>query len=483
MQTLTESYFNPVRGVPYPLIDESYARLEETGFRLDVGYLNTQAEKATEDERLSLEALRVGIKDKGFESKSDEFIDSIWSSPTKLSQLLHGDLGLSPSPIWKKGEVPLWKGETKTDSVAIEYLANANPSVRALLKELLNLKRIRSSLKYLNKLPTFVSSDGLVHPVYGPSQDDDESSGTNTGRTVMKNPEGQQIPTGEDKDPYLIRKGFIAPDGMVLVVRDYSAMEAVILHAICVQLFDDYSLEEATSSTFHAENARLVFGNHLGWRHPNGRLIKDFSLDDFKKDPYLKDRRKDAKTIFYGLQFCKGARSFGYTLLDSNGIPIGESIAKQIVNAFLNVRTGLKKFQDFMMEYLQYFKDVRRRKSQVVGITDFVGRARNVEHLLEEFFKSGKIDWRFYKAWRQSCNHPCQSGGANIKGAALYHCLDSGIVVQNEIHDEFIARCKREDAEEVNEDMKYRMENTFELPAGVKLKTSGSIGDNWEEAK
>ena len=480
MKTLTETYFNPSRGVSYPEIDEAYSQLEENGFMIDVPYLNAQAEKAREDEQLSLRKLRLVSKSAGLESQSDEYIDSIWSSPVKLKRLLHEEWKLEPSPIWKKGEVAQWKGEIKTDSVALEYLANANPSVRGIIQELLHLKRIRSSLKYLEKLPRFVQTDGFIHPVYGASSDTDESSGTNSGRTVLKNPEGQQIPAGKDKDPYGIRKGFIAPPGQVLVVRDYAAMEAVLLHAICVQLFDDYSLADANSSTFHSENARIVFGEHLKWKHPNGKPIKDFDLAEFSTDPYLKDRRRDAKTVFYGLQFCKSVRGFGWTLLDSDGLPIGESLAGEIVAAFHHARPAIRKLQDFVFDIL---KSYRKNDKRVVGICDFVGRYRNVDTLLQEYFNTGMVDWRFRKAWRQCCNHPCQAGGANIKTTALVHALNAGLVVQMDIHDELIVRCNPDDVERVQSKLQWCMEETFPLPAGIKLRTAGESGPNWYEAK
>lgn len=474
---LGTSYFNPDRGASIPKVDAAYTRLEQTGFMVDVPYLNSQARVAREDERQQLEELRT--LSAGLTSENP---DSIWSSPKQFIKLFHDDLKLEPSPIWKKGEVARWKGEIKTDSVAVEYLANANPEYRPILKGILHLKRIRSSLKYLGKLPRFVQSDGLIHPVYGAGSDNDESSGTNSGRTVMKNPEGQQIPAGEEKDPYNIRKAFIAPPGQVLVVRDYSAMEAVILHSICLKLFNDSSLAEANEPHFHGENARIVFGDYLKWKHPSGKPISDFSLDSFKTDGYLKDRRKDAKTVFYGLQFCKGKRGFGWSLLDDEGNPIGEGLAGSIVDAFNSVRPGIGKFQQYVFEELLRQQVFSNQRDRICGIPDLSGRVRNVRDLLEPS-RGATPDWRFRKAWRQSCNHVCQGGGANVKSTALVQAIEAGLIVQNDIHDELIVRCHERDADRVNEQLKYFMEETYPLPAGVKLKTSGSIGMNWYEAK
>lgn len=482
---LREIYFNPPRGVSQPEITRAYIELERTGFCLDVPYLNQQAEKAREDESKQLTELEHNLRSVvGDSYLAERTVDKIWSSGPQLDDLFHTVLGLEPSPIWKKGEVR--NGERKCDGVALEYLAAANPEYRPILGGIVNLRRIRGCLKYLAKLPNYVWEDGLVHPVYGSPSDSDERSGAKSGRSTMKSPEGQQIPNSEEKDPYQIRKGFIAPPGQVLVVRDYAAMEAVLLHCICLALFQDDSLASANSSIFHAENASLVFGKYLNWKHPiSGRPVSEYSLADFKTDDWLIDRRRDAKTIFYGLQFCKSVRGFGFTLLDENGQPIGQNKAQVIVDAFNEVRPGLKKWQDFCWDYLW---KTSRMAGFKPGIATFSGRWREVSRLVEESVSRGKADWQFRKAWRQICNHPEQGGGADIKCAALVKLqaefARTGIGrVQNDIHDELISRCNPGDVEEVLAIKKEKMENTYPLPCGVKLSTSGGSGVNWYEAK
>lgn len=481
---LVDSYFSPERGVSQPDVDRAYVLLERVGFALDVPYLNQQADIASQDELKCLADLDEYYKNSVPLSAR---VPINWASPKQLDVLIHETLGLEPSPIWKKGEVSRYKNDRKTDGVALEYLANTNPEYAALLREIINLRRIRGCLKYLRKLPLYVQEDGLVHPVYGAPSDDDERAGARSGRSTMKNPEGQQIPNSEEKDPYAIRKGFIAPPGQMLVVRDYSAMEAVLLHCLCLALFDDDSMADANTSTFHNVNARTVFGTYLGWTHPvSGRRLNEFELEDFKTDPYLADRRRDAKTVFYGKQFCKSARGFGYTLLDANGQPIGEQLAQKICDAFDEARPGLKKWQDYVWNYL--WRGLTR-PGFYPGIAGFSGRWRDVSHLVEDALRSGRADWKFRKAWRQLCNHSEQEGGAAIKTTALCHAQvelskrNNVGIIQNDIHDELIARCDEADVEEVDAILKDKMENTFPLPCGVKLKTGGGHAVNWFVAK
>lgn len=480
---LYDEYFNPQRGCSQPEIDRAYVLLERTGFSLDCDYLNEQARIALADEQVSLGKLRTMVE-------PCDNVDGIWSSPKRLTELLHnspsaGGLGLAPSPICKKGEVR--RGETKVDGVALEFVAASNPEVRELINEILNLKRIRSSKKYLCKLPNYVDpTDNLVHPVYGPASDSDDSVGAKSGRTVQKNPEGQQIPGSAEKDPYAIRRGFVAPKGYVLTVRDYSAMEAVLQHAICAALFDDWTLADANTSNFHGENARLVYGTQLGWTH-NGTKIQDYDLKYFKDavgHSYLYNLRRDAKTVFYGLQYRKSIRGFGFTLLDGSGFPVGERVAGDIVRGFLSVRTGLAKFHEWVDDQLRLSV---RRNDIMAGIGGFSGRWRDCSKLLEDYRVTGKEDWKFRKAGRQAANHGLQEGGAIIKATALVLVQRrlSGLdaAVQMDIHDELVVRNRPRDQRIVDSIMTECMEETFELPCGIKLKTAGSVAENWFDAK
>lgn len=482
--SLVKEYYSPTNGVSQPEVDRAYVLLERTGFAVDTEFFAKQEKQATIDREKVLEDLRKHYDNFRENSKPPEEIDDIWTSPKQMLELLHDRLGLEPSPIWQKGEVR--DGERKADQTALKYLAAANPRYRAWIEDIIHLKRINSSLKYLRKIPKFIGSDGFIHPIYGADSDDSESTGANSGRSVMKSPEGHQIPNSKEKDPYLIRRGFTAPPGWTLVVRDYAAMEAVLLHAICLALFNDNSLAGTNDPNinFHSINARTVFGKELKWDY-DGKPIASFDLEDFEKVPYLKDRRRDAKTVFYGLQFCKGARGFGYTLLNKQGEPIGEKEAKKIVDGFYIALPGVKKFQDWVFNYL-----LNPKENFMCGIAGFSGRWRNVDDLVVKTLSNGKVDSMFRKAWRQCCNHPEQEGGAAIKTTALVHLqrelkrnFGNNAFVQNEIHDEFVVRCIEGIEDEVGAVMQDCMENTFELPCGVKLRTAGSKGPSWYDAK
>jgi hypothetical protein len=470
-------YYDPPHGASQPEIDRAVVLLERNGFYVDVPYLDRQAELARADERKQLDYLEAEYKNAVPSVARDAHPDKIWSSAVKLDYLIDGFLGLEPSPIWKKGEVPSWKGERKYDSVALEYLGNKYPEYRGLLHGITKLRQIRGSIKYLSKLPNFADSTGLIHPTYGPSSDADDKYGAVTGRNGMKNPEGHQIPNSKEKDAYNIRKGFIAPYLYKLVVRDYSAQEVVILAWIVEQLTGNRDLYKAVEmgGKFHSMNARNVFGKRLKWVHPGtGKRLDEYSLEDFETDSYLKDRRRDSKTVWYGAQFRKTGRGFGYTLLDANGQPVGEDVGNDVLLAFLEENPGLQLWYDWVDNYF--------KKHPYIAESN--GRIRDFSELLEELFRYGKLDWKYRKACRAGGNMPIQGTGASMKNAAIVSAFNHRRLVeistlQMEVHDELVWRCPPEHVEEVLMLSKEVMENSYP----IHCATSGGVGINWAEAK
>ena len=482
-----DDYFNPAS----PFITGAQAsrcivELERNGFSVNVPLLNSKCEVARNDEKIELDNLRKEYAEHGFPYKSDDDIDAIWSSPKQLIELCHEWLGLEYSPIYKKGQVATWKGEVRLDGVALDYLGNKYREHRVFLHRIRNLRTIRGCIKYLSKLPLFVNPDGLIHPTYGPMGDDDERSGTHTGRLGMKNPEGHQIPLDIEKDPYGIRECFNVPAGYVKVVRDYQAMEVVILAWLCDKLFGDKSLFRAVDlgGEFHTVNSYNVFGTKLGWSHPSGRYISEWTLDEYKKlvktDDYFSCRRKDAKTVWYGAQYRKSGRGFGYTLLNSDGEPIGEKAGQDVLDAFLEEAPALNRWYAFTDEWLE----------QYLYMPGPSGRIRDLHELLGNNRATGKKDWQFRSAARKGGNHPMQELCAAIKMAAIWELINNkdfqhlGGILEVEIHDELHARCPDDPiiAQEVNAVVGECMENVCKK-MGLPAKTDGGVGYNWTEAK
>lgn len=461
-------------------LEREIVRMERNGFALDVEYCKEAEGKARVEEEVCLTELSkicdsLGVRDA-------EGIN--WASPKQLVRLLHDELKLPPSPVWKKGRVKLDRGERKTDEAALGWIRDrtTSPGVGRLLDELVRLRRVRGAIKYLAKLPNYVAGDGLVHPVSGPSMDQDDRAGTITWRLASKNPEVMQIPTDPKKDWFRIRRAFVAPAGYKLLVADETALEVVILGHLLIKLFDDHQLADMASPgapDIHSVNARLVFGKYLGWKR-HGRPVKDFPLESFKDPDYpeLVQLRQDIKAVWYGLMYGKSAYGFATSLRDENGNPIGESAAQRIIDALFAAVPGVPKYQDYVASYVVEHH----------GIPGLVGAWCD----LSELTKSGD-EWRIRRAIRIAQNYPMQEGGARVIGHAMVEIgsdptlLNHGLLVERQIHDELDFRYPERDSRgrptnegAILEGVRRAM-TSFPLESVLSVKMA--TGYNWDEAK
>lgn len=455
-------------------VDDAQIEMEWNGFMLDADYCARGLEVARKDERAILDSLGGALATKLGRMPKEP--DLIWTSHPKTISVLEKVLKLPPSPYKVKGKVDVAAGKRSTDKRALEWILGRtgnDQEARRIVEGITELRRVRNSAKYLEKLPRFISSDGFIHPVCGPAGDDDDRVGAITGRFGMKNPEGQQIPKDPKKDRYFIRRAFVAPLGMKLIVADYTALEVVVLANICEMLFGDTLLLDLTAPgcDIHAYNAHRIFGDFLDWRTDSGRRIRDFSDPKlYKTDPELAWYRDLVKAIWYGLMYGKGAYGFGLTLKDKNGEILGESRAQEILDALYQACPSILKWHNWVREWLK----------NNAGICGFDGRWIDYSDLMAR----GK--WGFEAACRGADNGPMQITGATCIGAAMVSVIDCpevkrrGGLLQLQIHDELQLRGPEAQAGQLGGLLKEHMESAFPLK---NLRSTVGIGDNWMEAK
>src|SRR5512139_3068451 len=465
-------------------IDDAQIEMEANGFMLDADYCARGLEVARRDESALLVALRTSLEAKMGRAPRDP--DSIWTSHPKTVAVLEKVLKLPPSPYRVKGKVKLAAGERSTDKRALEWISTRpgiDQQTRGIVENILELRRVRNSAKYLEKFPRFIGPDGLIHPVCGPAGDDDDRVGALTGRFGMKNPEGQQVPKDPKKDRYFIRRAFVAPRGMKLIVADYTALEVVVLANICELLFGDTLLLDLTeperivngvvipARDIHAYNAHRIFGELLDWRTDSGRRIKDYpEAKLYKSDPELAWYRDLVKAIWYGLMYGKGAYGFGLTLKDKNGEILGEKRAQEILDALFQACPAIKLWHEWVANWLRENGGICGLDGRWVDYSDLMARG----------------EWGFAAACRGADNAPMQITGAACIGAAMVSVIDDpeirrrGGLLQLQIHDELQLRGPETHAEYLAGALKEHMESAFPLK---NLKSTVGIGDNWAEAK
>lgn len=457
-------------------IGAELVQMERNGFALDVGYCTRRAKEAEEDAE-------------DLEHELDKWVFSTganpvnWASPKQLAEFLHDHLALPPSPVWKLGRVKLKQGERKTDETAIEWIRNSEATVgrediRGGLEKLIKLRRTRSAIKYLTKLPLHVAPDGLVHPVSGPASDFDPRAGTITWRLACKNPEVLQIPTDPRRDLYEIRRAFVAPEGYQLVCADETALEAVIFAHLLITLFDDHLLADllGPGKDLHAYNAKKVFGEFLGWERYGHRVdyFPDSCFKDEETYPELARLRNDIKAVWYGLMYGKSDYGFATSLRDIHDQPIGIELASKIVHGFHEALPGLPRYQAWVGDYLAAHH----------GIPGLGGAWCD----LSELTKTGN-KWDLAHANRIAQNYPMQEGGARIIGRAMVELgrgknprfWESGVRLERQVHDELDFRVPlRADMAMVSEEIRKAM-TAYQLRAPLQVKIG--VGATWHDAK
>lgn len=452
-------------------VDDAIVEMEANGFALDVGYCNAQEGRAKLDEARSLGRLDRWLQAVG---QTPLIKDFNWNSPKQLVELFHDKLGLPPSPVWKKGRVKLDAGDRKLDETALEWVRDksSNPTIKAGIDELIHLRRVRGSLKYLTKLPNYVAPDGFVHAVSGPSSDIDPRAGTITWRLASKNPEIMQMPTRKDKDPYKIRRAFVAPPGYTLIAADETALEAVILAHLFVKLFDDHQLADllVPGADLHAYNAKRIFGSYLGWER-HGFKVDSFPDAAFKSDDYpeLQELREIVKAVWYGLMYGKSAYGFATSLRDKNGNPIGQDLAEKIVGALYDALPALPRYGSYILNYVQ----------ENHGIPGLGGAWCDLSALT----KTGN-KWDLARASRIAQNYPCQEGGARIIGHAMVEIARDrslqglGLKLERQIHDELDFRVPVGALKQATEGIRKHMTS---YPLEALLQVTIGAGATWDD--
>jgi len=441
--------------------------MERHGVPIDLEVCADIRNQARADEAATLEKLNAFAGEHGF-------TDTNWNYAQWLVGFLHSPQGLHlpPSPYWSKGKVKLWQGEKKVDGTALDWMASIHHEYR----EILNLIR---KYRQQHRMGTYAESwitlavkhpDGSfrLHPSFGMADDSDSRPGAKTGRFGIKNPALQQVPIDKKKDPYRLRRAFIATPGHRIVVADYTQLEIVILAHICHRLFGATGLRDRLlpgQPDMHSATAKYVFGDVLGT--PEVLACTDLTL--FKSDDILKRFRDLVKRIRYGLAYGKGDYGFGNTLfeLDSAGDivgpPMGEERAGVLRNALLDMDPELRWYQEWVWEY---------------------GRATQMFPSLEGRWNPGRDilsseTWVANRRYRQWLNWPMQTGGQEIVIAAMLALDELGETMSLQVHDElhFMVPEDRDDFSAIQ----HAMEHTTQLDA--PLRADPHVGSTWEETK
>ena len=344
------------------------------------------------------------------------------NSPKQLEEVLFDELGL---PVVKRT-----KTQRSTDESVLNKLRELHPIIEMLLKYRHDFK-IKST--YIDPILDCLDTNNRIHTTYNQTR-------TASGRLSSESPNLQNIPVDESIG---IRKAFIAPPEMKLLIADYSQIE--------LRIMAHYSNDQGLISSFshnqdiHAATAARIFDKMIGEVAPEERRI--------------------GKTINFALMY--GMSSFG--LSETLGIERFE--AEKYINNFFSGYPGVREWQES-------FLHEAREKGYVETL---FGRRRYLPALTSTNFHQRSA------AERAALNHPLQGTQADILKIVMLNfakSIDSAdfpVQMILQIHDELVFEVAEEAVGEFAQQVKLIMETPVEL--SLPLKADIKYGDNWQEVQ
>ena len=335
---------------------------------------------------------------------SDMFGQTVnWSSPKQVVRVFHA-LGIN------------------IESVGDEVLANIDHPLSELLRQ------HRHSIKRANTYGTdwlkHVAADGRVYAGW-------QQIGADSGRMACKKPNLQNLP----RDPRY-RQCFVAPEGRVLVVADYSQIE--------LRIAAKYANERKMIAAYergedlHTRTAKMLLG----------------------KDDVTKADRQLAKSANFGLLYGMGAKGYRAYAKNNYGVNMTLEQATAYRKAFFDAYPALRRWH----------REIGRTNDSAIETRTLKGRRRaDVSRFTEKL------------------NTPVQGTGADGLKLAMALLWDRRQEVPGAfpilaIHDEIVVECDEEQAEEVKNWLETAMKDGMQpLIDPVPVEVEAVISHDWEK--
>ena len=390
------------------------AEMEMNGVGIDAGFFAAMSARLGDELRL--------IREDIFRVAGTEF--NINSTP-QLRDILFERLGL---PVIKRT-----KTGPSTDFSVLEELAVRGHELPRLMMDYRLLEKLRNT--YVDALPALVSPETRrIHTTFNQAV-------AATGRLSSSDPNLQNIPirTVEGRE---IRRGFVAPDGAVLLTADYSQIELRILaHFSGDEVFVRAFRE---GKDVHRETAAVIF--------------------DVPVDEVTGTMRNQAKTVNFATLYGQGpfglARQLGISMDD----------AKRFIAQYFERFAGVRRFLDEQVaqaKELGYVATLMGRRRQ---IPELRARAWNVRQFGE----------------RVAQNTPIQGTAADLIKVAMIRIHgalggDPGVRMLLQVHDELVFEVAEARVKEVAGTVAGLMESAMEL--SVPLRVDVGTGRTWYDCK
>ena len=386
-------------------------KMEATGILLDREYF--------EGLKTEFEGKVAEIEQKIYELSGEQFNVN---SPLQMSQILFEKLGLPVKGIKKTS-----RGYS-TGAKELEKLKDEHPVVAEIIHYRETMKLLST---YISPLIEQVAADGRIHSTF-------TQNVTATGRLSSLNPNLQNIPVRSEEGKR-IRRGFVAPEGKILVSADYSQFE---LRLAAVLAGDEALVSDFNHDVdIHTKTAAEVY--------------------QIPMEEVTKLQRRVAKVINFGIMYGMSPKG----LSDATEMNFFE--AKRFIDEYFKVRQKIYAYLNHTLEEARETGEVRT----------FYGRKRPTPDV-----KSSNFIIR-NAAERAAQNMPIQGTEADLMKRAMIAVdkkLPEGAKLVLQIHDSLVVECDKSDEEAVKMILQKEMEGVApELK--IKLKVEVTVGQNLGE--
>jgi DNA polymerase-1 len=299
-------------------------------------------------------------------------------------------------------------------------------------KALLEYRELQKKLgTYLETYPNF------IHPKTGRIHANFLQCRVPTGRLACTNPNVQQIPHEDE-----FRSCFVAEQGNVLVIVDYSQIELRILAEVSGDPAFVRAFQEGID--LHRMTAATMYG--------------------VEREEVTKEQRSAAKRINFGLMYGRGPKSL------SAQLGTDEERARGLIDEYFANYPRVR----------QYLQGTASRAMKTGTLRTLSGRVRKFGDT------SGLGSMERGGMRREAMNYPIQGASADIAKLALSYIreelegLDARLI--NSIHDEFVVECAEEVAPEVAEHTRAGMIRAGEeILEKVPVEVEVAISPEWRK--
>lgn len=388
------------------------ADMEVAGIKLDLVALQEMTEQVEGRLRAVEARLREIAGDEAFNVASRD----------QVAALLFEKLGLRSGQRTATGKL-------STAVSALEPLTGQHEAVDLVLEHRELAKLVGT---YLRPLATLVDESGRVHTTF-------QQAVVATGRLSSVNPNLQSIPvrTATSRE---LRRAFVAEEGHLLLVADYSQIELRVLAHIA----DEPALIEAfrEGADVHATTAATLY---------------DTPLEEVDAD-----MRRVAKTINFGVLYGMGP----------------QRLARELNLPFARADAFISTYFTRYPKVRRYIDETLARGRELGYVETLLGRRRSVLEL-----RSADRAVR-EAAERMGYNMPVQGTAADIMKLAMLRLapalaeLGGRLLLQ--VHDEIVAEVAEASAERAAAEVERIMSSVY--PLRVPLVARVGLGANWLEA-